>query len=166
MRAFRFASYFCVALVAVCAFSAWRAGEVTARPDSHDLVAVGRQVYISEGCIHCHSQYVRPVGLDRELWGAPTLVDQALGQAPVLIGNRRQGPDLANVALRRDEGWNRIHLIQPAVLTPGSRMPSYRYLFMDGDYRGAALLAYLNSLQPSLLNADKQVAVPKLDNRK
>lgn len=34
-----------------------------------DSVALGRQVYISEGCIHCHSQFVRPVGADVMLWG-------------------------------------------------------------------------------------------------
>jgi cytochrome c oxidase cbb3-type subunit 2 len=29
----------------------------------------GRQVYISEGCIHCHSQYVRPNTADVLMWG-------------------------------------------------------------------------------------------------
>jgi cytochrome c oxidase cbb3-type subunit 2 len=118
------------------------------------LVAQGRAVYIAEGCIHCHSQYVRPVGEDMRLWGERTLVEQALAQSPVLIGNRRQGPDLANVGLRRNAGWNRLHLMQPAQLLPGSRMPSYAYLFDSGDGRGEALLAYLDSLKPELLNAD------------
>ena len=29
----------------------------------------GHQVYISEGCIHCHSQYVRPNSPDVLMWG-------------------------------------------------------------------------------------------------
>lgn len=113
-----------------------------------DPVSRGRAVYVAEGCIHCHSQYVRPVGRDVELWGEATMPERALGGAPVLIGNRRQGPDLANLGLRRNAGWNRLHLIEPAALTPGSRMPSYRHLFEPEDSRGEALLAYLDSLRP------------------
>lgn len=115
-------------------------------PSSGDLVSLGRLVYVSEGCIHCHSQYVRPVGPDQELWGPPTDPERALGQHPVLIGNRRQGPDLANVALRRNSGWNRLHLINPRAITPGSRMPAYPHLFEPDASRGEALLAYLASL--------------------
>lgn len=111
-----------------------------------DSVALGRQVYISEGCIHCHSQFVRPVGADVMLWGKATSVERALAQEPVLIGNRRQGPDLANVGLRRVPGWNRLHLIEPSAVVPGSRMPSYRHLFEQDLERGDALLVYLSSL--------------------
>lgn len=119
-----------------------------AAPPGEDPVALGRAVYVSEGCLHCHSQYVRPVGLDTELWGPPTDPDQALAQRPVLIGNRRQGPDLANVGLRRDRTWNRLHLENPGSVSPGSRMPSYAHLFRAGDTRGEALLSYLEALQP------------------
>ena len=115
-----------------------------------DPVSLGRAVYIAEGCIHCHSQYVRPVGRDVELWGEATSVERALKAEPVLIGNRRQGPDLANLGLRRNAGWNRLHLIAPAAVTPGSRMPSYRYLFEPDDARGEALLVYLDSLRPGM----------------
>lgn len=115
-----------------------------------DSIALGREVYIAQGCIHCHSQYVRPVGQDAALWGAPTPVDAALAQEPVLIGNRRQGPDLANVALRRPREWNRLHLIDPQSLMPGSRMPKYTYLFKADDPRGPALLDYLDQLKPEV----------------
>ena len=122
---------------------------------STDMISLGREVYVSEGCIHCHSQYVRPVGKDQALWGPPTSVETALSQEPVLIGNRRQGPDLANVGMRRDDSWNRLNLMQPSALVLGSRMPSYRHLFEGDGHRGEALLAYLNSLQPSSLETNK-----------
>lgn len=140
--------YFLVALCGSALLGAWLDQEklATTFPAS-DTVALGRSVYIAEGCIHCHSQYVRPVGRDQDLWGAPTAVHKALSQEPVLIGNRRQGPDLANVGLRRDAEWNRLHLIEPSALVPGSRMPSYRHLFESGDERGGALLVYLSSLR-------------------
>jgi cytochrome c oxidase cbb3-type subunit 2 len=65
---------------------------------------------------------------------------------PPLFGNRRQGPDLAQVGNRRNDIWNRLHLIAPRAVSPGSRMPAYAHLFKPGDTRGEALLAYLASL--------------------
>jgi cytochrome c oxidase cbb3-type subunit 2 len=140
------------AAVAVAALSAVAFGILQSDGpalEEADTVTLGRQVYIAEGCIHCHSQYVRPVGPDEELWGPVTAVETALAQEPVLIGNRRQGPDLANVGLRRDATWNRLHLIDPPSMTPGSRMPSYRHLFSGEDPRGEALLSYLSQLKGS-----------------
>lgn len=115
-----------------------------ATTDSSRAVS-GEGVYVSEGCIHCHSQFSRPDSLDTEIYGPATLPDSQLGGA-VLIGNRRQGPDLSSVGLRRSRQWNREHLIDPHLVSPGSRMPSYRHLFEAGDPRGEALLDYLESL--------------------
>ncbi|MBX3737175.1 MAG: cytochrome c [Candidatus Didemnitutus sp.] len=107
----------------------------------------GREVYIREGCIHCHSQYVRPhAPLDIERWGPATPLAQLLQQRPPLPGNRRQGPDLANVGNRRTAEWNRLHLQAPRTISPGSRMPSYAHLFAGEDSDGEALVAYLSSL--------------------
>lgn len=113
-----------------------------------DWVARGREVYIREGCIHCHSQYVRPhAPLDIERWGPATPLEQLMQQRPPLPGNRRQGPDLANVGNRRTAEWNRLHLQAPRTISPGSRMPSYAHLFAGGsDSDGEALVAYLASL--------------------
>jgi cytochrome c oxidase cbb3-type subunit 2 len=108
--------------------------------------ALGREVYIEEGCIHCHSQYVRPGSSDEELWGAAHDPEFSRGQSPSLIGNRRQGPDLMNVGLRLPRAWHRIHLIDPRRVSPQSRMPGYAHLFAPGDPRGEALLDYLESL--------------------
>lgn len=129
------------ALLLLAAAKPSRAGE------GDSLVAQGRQVYIAEGCIHCHSQYVRPgVRSDVERWGPARPLEELLHEAPPLPGNRRQGPDLTNVANRRTPEWNRLHLQAPRVVSPGSRMPSYAHLFAPGDGRGEALVAYLASL--------------------
>lgn len=108
--------------------------------------ALGRQVYISEGCMHCHSQFIRPGTRDEELWGAARDPEFSRQQAPALIGNRRQGPDLMNVGQRRIRDWQRLHLTTPRLVSPHSRMPSYAHLFAEGDPRGEALLDYLDSL--------------------
>jgi cytochrome c oxidase cbb3-type subunit 2 len=118
-----------------------------AAAESDFQVVRGREVYIAEGCLHCHSQYVRPeVALDGERWGPAAALADALAAQPPLFGNRRQGPDLANVGNRRSPEWNRLHLQRPREVSPGTRMPSYSHLFAVGDDRGEALVAYLASL--------------------
>lgn len=140
---------FGVAGLSALAFGVFQSPGAPETAGQTDAVAAGRKVYVSEGCLHCHSQYVRPVGPDQELWGPATSPEEALSQVPVLIGNRRQGPDLANVGLRRDRTWNRLHLIDPPSVSPGSRMPSYRHLFSGDAARGEALLSYLSQLKGS-----------------
>lgn len=113
-----------------------------------DPIAEGRRIYIAEGCIHCHSQFVRPGTHDELMWGPAAPLESTLDAAPPLLGNRRQGPDLQNVGIRRSAEWNRLHLIAPRSVSPGSRMPSYAHLFADPatEGRGEALLEYLASL--------------------
>jgi len=60
----------------------------------------GREVYVGEGCIYCHSQQVRDpqYGPDMERgWGPRRTVarDHIFEDVP-LVGNMRLGPDLAN----------------------------------------------------------------------
>lgn len=99
----------------------------------------GKQVYLSEGCIHCHSQYVRPGTRDEEYWGPAHPGKPA--SWPVLIGNRRQGPDLATIGARRSAPWLKQHFIDPQAFSPGSSMPPYKHLFEDS--RGDDLISYL-----------------------
>ncbi|MDY7095349.1 MAG: cbb3-type cytochrome c oxidase subunit II, partial [Acidobacteriota bacterium] len=108
------------------------------------LVRQGRRIYIQEGCINCHSQYVRPETVDGDLWGPHRALDRS--QKPPLPGNRRQGPDLSTVGARRNAQWQRLHLRAPRSVVPASRMPSYEHLFAGDGRRGEALVAYLGSL--------------------
>jgi cytochrome c oxidase cbb3-type subunit 2 len=105
----------------------------------------GRNVYIAEGCINCHSQYVRPHSPDVLMWGPVGDLEAIRRQRPPLIGDRRQGPDLSNVGSRRSLLWLRIHQMDPRVISPHSIMPSYAYLFKS--QRGDDLLAYVASLK-------------------
>ena len=109
------------------------------------MVERGRHVYISEGCINCHSQYVRPHTRDVLMWGPASNVHAIQKEKPPLIGDRRQGPDLSNVGSRRSPLWLRIHLIDPRAVSPHSIMPSYAYLFRS--QRGDELVDYLSSLK-------------------
>lgn len=132
--------------LALLALLAARPGSVRAA-ERDDEVARGREVYIAEGCLNCHSQYVRPqVAADVERWGPASRIEEPAPERPPLYGNRRQGPDLANVGLRRSPAWNRLHLLAPRKVSPGSVMPRYAHLFAEGDSRGPDLVAYLASL--------------------
>lgn len=101
----------------------------------------GRQVYVDEGCIHCHSRYVRPDSPDVLIWGPASVAEEETRKSPVLIGNRRQGPDLRNVGLRRSRAWLKQHFMNPRDFASHSVMPSYAYLFEDE--RGDKLLDFL-----------------------
>ncbi len=64
-------------------------------------------------------------------WGQRRSVAQDYAEdAPVQVGLRRFGPDLANVgASKPDVNWHLRHLYAPAAEVPNSTMPPYRFLF-------------------------------------
>jgi mono/diheme cytochrome c family protein len=120
------------------------AGHSFANSMASTPVERGRRVYIAEGCINCHSQYVRPNTADVQMWGPVTGLEEIRREQPPLIGNRRQGPDLSQVGARRSSLWLRIHFMNPRDVSYDSIMPRYDYLFRDS--RGDDLIAYLASL--------------------
>jgi cytochrome c oxidase cbb3-type subunit 2 len=93
----------------------------------------GRQVYIANGCIYCHSQQPRDrnFGPDFERgWGRASVPADYVYDRPHLLGSMRTGPDLFNIGARQpSKDWHLGHLYQPRAYVPGSIMPSYRYLF-------------------------------------
>jgi len=140
-----------VLLVALVVYRVQPSAPVAASPTA---VERGRLVYISEGCIHCHSQYVRPNTTDVLMWGPIESLDELHQQRPPLIGNRRQGPDLTQVGARRSALWLKMHLFDPRQVSGSSIMPSYAFLFRD--QRGNDLVAYLSSLHGP--NAPQHIA--------
>lgn len=105
--------------------------------------AVGRDIYVQEGCTYCHTQQVRPIVTDVGLGPVSVLGDFA-NETPVLIGVQRYGPDLMHFADRADVENLASHLQKPRdaeiLDRPWSIMPSYSYLSSDDL---AALTAYL-----------------------
>ena len=93
----------------------------------------GRQVYIENGCIYCHSQQPRDpsFGPDgKRGWGRPSVASDYKYDTPHLLGTMRTGPDLFNIGARQpSKDWHLGHLYQPRAYTPGSIMPAYPYLF-------------------------------------
>lgn len=125
--------------------------------ENRGIVISGRAVYISEGCVYCHSQQVRDEqnGSDLERgWGTRrTVARDYMFDSPPLLGSSRIGPDLANVGsakwrnepadenaqykpAKRDAAWQLLHLYKPDSIIRDSKMPSYRYLFTKQKISG------------------------------
>lgn len=101
----------------------------------------GRAVYISNGCVYCHSQQPRDraFGPDFERgWGRASVPGDYTYDKPHLLGSMRTGPDLFNIAARQpSKDWHLGHLYQPRAYVPGSIMPSYPFLFTVKDAKEA-----------------------------
>ena len=88
----------------------------------------GRDIYIREGCVGCHSQMVRPFRAETERYGHYSVAGESVYDHPFLWGSKRTGPDLARVGGRYSDDWHRAHLYNPRNVVPESKMPSYPWL--------------------------------------
>ncbi len=97
----------------------------------------GRQVYVANGCVYCHSQQPRPARLAPDAargWGRASVAADYAYDTPHLLGTMRTGPDLFNIGARQPSSqWHLGHLYQPRAYVPGSVMPSYPFLFETRD---------------------------------
>lgn len=92
------------------------------------LRLMGRDIYIREGCVGCHSQQVRTLQAETERYGHFSTAGESVFDHPFLWGSKRTGPDLARVGGRYSDDWQRIHLRNPRDVVPESVMPSYPWL--------------------------------------
>ena len=88
----------------------------------------GRDIYIREGCVGCHSQMIRPFRAETERYGHYSVAGEFIYDRPFLWGSKRTGPDLARVGGRYSDEWHRIHLTNPRDVVPESIMPGYPWL--------------------------------------
>lgn len=98
----------------------------------------GRQEYIANGCVYCHTQQPRALSQTRadfeRGWGRAPIAADYYYDTPQLMGTMRTGPDLFNIGARQPSAdWQLGHLYQPRAYVPGSIMPSYPYLFEAKD---------------------------------
>jgi len=88
----------------------------------------GRDLYIREGCVGCHSQMIRPFRAETERYGHYSVAGEFVYDRPFLWGSKRTGPDLHRVGERYSDDWHRVHLINPRDVVPESIMPNYPWL--------------------------------------
>ena len=93
----------------------------------------GRQVYIANGCVYCHSPQPRDISQAPDAqrgWGRASVAGDYAYDTPHLLGTMRTGPDLLNIGVRQpSRDWHLGHLYQPRAYSPGSIMPAYPFLF-------------------------------------
>mgnify|MGYP000435576426 CR=1 FL=1 len=92
------------------------------------LEVIGRDLYIREGCVGCHSQQVRMLRAEVQRYGPYSVAGESVFDHPFLWGSKRTGPDLARVGGRYSDEWHRIHLRNPRDVVPESNMPNYPWL--------------------------------------
>jgi cytochrome c oxidase cbb3-type subunit I/II len=115
------------------------------------LEVLGRDLYIREGCLGCHSQMIRPFRSETERYGEYSKAGEFVYDHPFLWGSERKGPDLAREGGKYPDAWHYNHMDDPRSTLPGSIMPRYPWLLtqkMD-----------LDSL-PARLRALRRVGVP------
>ena len=96
----------------------------------------GRDIYIREGCVGCHSQMIRPFRAETERYGHYSVAGEFIYDRPFLWGSKRTGPDLHRVGGRYSDDWHRVHLNNPRDVVPESIMPAYPWLgenLLDGN---------------------------------
>jgi cytochrome c oxidase cbb3-type subunit I/II len=89
----------------------------------------GRDLYIREGCVGCHSQSVRPFRSEVERYGPQSKAGEFVYDHPFLWGSKRTGPDLLRVGGKYNDNWHFNHMWNPQSTSAGSIMPGYKWLF-------------------------------------
>ncbi len=103
-------------------------------PELSSLEERGRDVYVADGCIYCHSQQVHPARARTDIergWGSRrTVARDYMNHGRAQMGTMRTGPDLSNIGVRNpSETWHFLHLYNPRITSPGSIMAPFPFLF-------------------------------------
>jgi cytochrome c oxidase cbb3-type subunit II len=132
----------------------------------------GRRLYASNGCLYCHSQYLRPqdwtgVSSFRTVGRIAQAGDYYYQQTPML-GTERTGPDLSQEGGSHTDEWHLAHFYNPRFTSPKSIMPQFSFYY-DESQAGAPvateaiddLIAYVQSLggQAGVERAERQRAL-------
>ena len=93
----------------------------------------GRDIYIREGCVGCHSQMVRPFRSEVQRYdpvnGEYSKAGEYVYDHPFLWGSKRTGPDLHRIGGKYVDSWHYRHMFSPGDVSNGSIMPAYPWLY-------------------------------------
>ncbi len=106
----------------------------------------GRDIYIREGCLGCHSQMIRPFRSETERYGDYSKSGEFIYDRPFLWGSKRTGPDLHRQGGKYPDSWHYNHMLEPTSMSPGSIMPAYPWLIKD-DLKTSLTAAKIRALQ-------------------
>jgi cytochrome c oxidase cbb3-type subunit I/II len=115
------------------------------------LEVLGRDIYIREGCVGCHSQMIRPFRSETERYGEYSKAGEFVYDHPFLWGSKRTGPDLHRIGGKYPDAWHYNHMEDPGSTSPGSIMPKYPWLLTQ---------KLDTSSLPARISALRKVGVP------
>ena len=95
------------------------------------LELAGKNIYIKDNCMSCHSQLIRPFKSETDRYGDYSLSGEYAYDRPFLWGSKRTGPDLHRIGNYRTTDWHENHMLNPAEIVPGSIMPAYKHMFTN-----------------------------------
>ncbi|WP_373029937.1 cytochrome-c oxidase, cbb3-type subunit II [Sulfurovum sp.] len=95
------------------------------------LELAGKNLYIKDNCMSCHSQLIRPFKSETDRYGDYSLSGEYAYDRPFLWGSKRTGPDLHRIGNYRTTDWHENHMMAPAEIVPGSIMPAYKHMFTN-----------------------------------
>jgi cytochrome c oxidase cbb3-type subunit I/II len=93
------------------------------------LEVLGRDIYIREGCLACHSQMIRPFRSETERYGEYSKAGEYVYDHPFLWGSKRIGPDIQREGDKYPDAWHFNHMENPRATSPGSIMPNFTWLY-------------------------------------
>lgn len=139
-------SVFVALSIGIAIMPAYQMEEYQPIPGQKDLTASERKglnIYVSEGCVACHTQQVRNIEMDNTWGERPSLASDYYyskkrmdiwRQSPSLLGSERTGPDLTDIGSRQpSDQWHLLHLYNPRLVVEASVMPRYSWLFRKTD---------------------------------
>ncbi|WP_299390342.1 cytochrome-c oxidase, cbb3-type subunit I [uncultured Gelidibacter sp.] len=91
----------------------------------------GRDLYIREGCVGCHSQMIRPFRDEVERYGEFSKAGEYVYDHPFLWGSKRTGPDLHRIGGKYSDNWHFNHMYDPQSTSSGSIMPAYKWMITN-----------------------------------
>jgi len=114
-----------VSVVVFAPVALWNPPATTVGQERNEAQSRGRELFLSNGCNYCHTQYVRDV--DNAMGPVSQGGDYAFDN-PLILGSERTGPDLSYLGRKRSMQWEIDHLRAPREYSPMSIMASYSFL--------------------------------------
>lgn len=127
----------------------------------------GRDLYIREGCVNCHTQTIRPFRSETERYGEYSKAGEFVYDHPFLWGSKRTGPDLQREGGKYSNAWHYNHMLDPRSMSPGSIMPEYSWLInqkLDTSTTASKINA-MRTLGVPYLNEYEKIANQDLDKQ-
>ena len=105
----------------------------------------GRDLYIREGCVGCHSQMIRPFRSEVARYGEYSKAGEYIYDHPFLWGSKRTGPDLHRVGGKYSDNWHFNHFYDPQTTSDGSIMPSYKW-FIRNEHDRSGIVGKMEAM--------------------